>query len=241
MSNTCFSRYLFLKWLYQDMINTWYNSRSSKWTWSATDSQYTHHKDAGPQKARVRLRPQNVGEGNKELQRSRDRRFGESGYVNRHEQTHQGSRNQICFQNPYRPPIRGGNVIFSVASVSLSVQEGLGVPWDHYPWCIESHSTALPPPPPPRHVQTRATRTSLYRVPARHVLTCSKLDLTVHGTPPLPPPTCRTCLYLFNMKHVWLASGRLASYWNASLLSYFFPSSWIYRLFLHPTWLWAEY
>ena len=145
MSNTCFSRYLFLKWLYQDMINTWYNSRSSKWTWSATDSQYTHHKNAGSQKARVRLRPQNVGEGNKELQRSRDRGIGTGGYVYRHEQTHQGSRNQICFQNLYCPPIKEAGMWFFQLYLSFCpFRRGWGVPCDHYPWCIVPHHTRTP-------------------------------------------------------------------------------------------------
>ena len=115
-------------------LTRWYNSRSSEWAWSATDPQHTHHKDAGSQKTRVRLRPQNVGEGNEELQRSRDRRVGTSGHVNRHEQTHQGARNQ----NIYRPPMKeAARWCFQSCQ---SVQEGF--PCDHYPWCIETHLQA---------------------------------------------------------------------------------------------------
>ena len=57
-------------------------------------------------------------------------------------------------------------------------------------------------------------------------LTCSNLfnlDLTLQGITPQPQlrlyrdPSPQTCSNLFIMKHVLLASGRLASHWNTFL------------------------
>ena len=58
-------------------------------------------------------------------------------------------------------------------------------------------------------IQVRETSLALPRVgtPTGHIQTCT-------GTlTPLP----QTCSNLFNVKHVRLASGRLAFYWNAFL------------------------
>ena len=87
-----------------------------------------------------------------------------------------------------------GKVMFSVVSVN-------GVGGSHVTITHDALNLTIRHPNPPRTgtpLQTCSTWTSLY-IPS----------------PPYPLP--KICSNLFIMKHVWLASGRLASYWNAFL------------------------
>ena len=108
----------------------------------------------------------------------------------------------------YRPPtkLREDHVL-SCLSIIMSAQGG-GVPmWllpmMHQTWPYKDPLVPLPRTGTPRHVQTCSTWTSLY---------------------PLP----QTCSNLFIMKYVRLASGRLASYWNAFLKA----ESWLMTIIL---------
>ena len=88
------------------------------------------------------------------------------------------------------------HVCFSRVCLSvILLTGGRGFPCDHYPWCIERQIQG-----PPRHIQTCLTcLTSLWRDPLFSAL--------------YAPPHWN----LFIMKHVWLASGQLASNWNAGM------------------------
>ena len=97
--------------------------------------------------------------------------------------------------------------IILVVSVRHSVHKGR-VPCDHYPWCIGPHRTGILQ----SQLKPHSSETS-------YPWTWSNLfnlDLLVQESPsPLHPEGSN----LLMMKHVWLISGRLASYWNAFLIS----------------------
>ena len=96
-----------------------------------------------------------------------------------------------------------GKVMFSVVSVHHSVHGG-GFPCDHYPWCIRHHCSGPYPPsqaPPPTIL--------LAKIWWRSLVTCS--NLFTWG------PTSTSTYIWWPPKHVWFASGRYASYWNAFL------------------------
>ena len=86
-------------------------------------------------------------------------------------------------------------------SVCHSVQGGGWVPCDHYPWCIAPHCSVPPLPIHPRSP----------------------------GLSPLGPPSpCTRDLDMWwpPLKHVRLASGQHASYWNALVFALCQGSSW---------------
>ena len=136
--------------------------------------------------------------------------------------------------------------MFLVVSICHSVHGGAGVPCDHYPWCTWTHHTVTPLPPWPPPVQgpqpcplyTNPTALPPYRDPhgpapppckgapqpcpcsgtlsPRHVQTCSIWTSLYWDSPSLWH--FKTCS---SWEHLRLASGRLASYWNAFLFCWY--------------------
>ena len=106
-----------------------------------------------------------------------------------------------------------GKVMFSLMSVCLYVNRGS--PCHHYTWCIGTHCTDSPLAlAPPRH-QTWGLPYASPSYPGSDnwwpsLETCS--NLFTWG-----PPNSTDIWWL--PKHICIASGRYASYWNAFLLN----------------------
>ena len=125
---------------------------------------------------------------------------------------------ESMFITSYRPLQIRGNVMFWVVSIFLFFLGGF--PCDHYPWCIGTNHTGTPPPlsllprclsepnstaPPPRNMFRRLQLGS-------H---CTGIPLPRRPPGMFKVPASQTDLSI--MKHVRLANGRLASYWNVFL------------------------